>query len=342
MSDEAAVIERPATAPAFWQRHRFAAYVCRRIAAGVATVLAASVVIFVALLILPGDVVDAVLGRSASPQAVKLLEQQLNGGLPAWQRYFRFLGDFFRGDFGYTTAGIVQGRKISVSDIVGPALVHSAVLAVITLVLFVPIMIGLGLAAGLKPNSLRDNAISVTSLAAGSVPEFFIGTVLIAVFFDQLNWFPPVSSIPAGVSVFAHPNALVLPIATLLIVSLSFGSRQLRSSVASILAQDYVTLARLNGYSQRTIIRHYILPNALAPTVQIVAQQLQYLVAGIVIVETVFNYPGIGNTLVRAVGAQDVQLVLVISMILATIYIAINLLADIVAILLDPVQRTSL
>lgn len=326
----------------FWQRHRLAYYIVKRIGAGLATMLVASILTFTAIILLPGDVVQSVLGRNANPDQVAILRHQLSGGLPPWEQYLKFLGNFLRGDLGNSTTGLVQGRNVSVGGVVGPALWHSAVLAIIALILFVPIMITLGVLAGLKPGSPRDTVISVGSLSLGAVPEFFIGTVLIAIFFDALGWLPPVSSAQSGSSVFAHPSGLVLPIATLLLVSLAFGSRQLRSSVANILSQDYVTFAQLNGYSRSRIIRRFILPNALGPTVQIVAQQMQYLLAGIVIVESVFNYPGIGNQVVHALGGQDVQETLVISTILAGINILINLVADVVAVLLVPAVRTSL
>ena len=324
------------------QRHRLLVYIGKRLAALIATVIVASALTYTAIMVLPGDVVTAVLGKNATPEQVAVLRESIEGGQGVVARYFGFLGGFVHGDFGYSTAGLVNGQKIPVSDLIGPAMKNSLILAGIALVLFLPLMFILGLTAGLKPGSRRDTIISSSSLAVGALPEYFVAAVLIAVFFNQLDWFPPVSSIGVGTPVLDAPDRLVLPIVTLLMVSLAFGSRQLRSSVANILTQDYVTFAELNGFSRRKIIRSYILPNAIGPTVQIVAQQMLYLLTGIVIVETVFNYPGIGNLFVRSINAQDIQMTLVIATILAVVGITINLLADVIALLVDPVVRTSL
>ena len=323
------------------QRHPLGSYISRRIGIGVLTTLVTSALIYIAIVALPGNVVESVLGKNATPKQVAALEYEITGGLPVWERYLKFLGNLLTGHLGNSTAALVQGNKVSVSDTVLPALGHSATLALITLILFVPIMIVLGLLAGLKPGSPRDSAITTGALSIGALPEFFIGTVLIAVFFNQLNLLPPVSVISQGQSIFSNPKALVLPVATLLLTSVGFGSRLLRASVAEIISQDYVTMARLNGYSERAIIRKYLLPNALAPTVQIVAQQLQYLIGGIIVVESVFNFAGIGNTLVRSIASQDTQQILVIATILAAAYIFINLVADIICVFLDPKVRTS-
>lgn len=327
--------------PSMRQRSPLGFYIGRRVIIGLVTTLVTSALIYIAIVALPGNVVEAVLGKNATPKQVADLEYQITGGLPAWQRYFKFLGNLLTGHLGNSTAALVQGNNVPVSDTVLPALGHSAVLALITLVLFVPIMVALGLLSGLKPGSARDSAITTGALSIGALPEFFIGTVLIAVFFNQFNLLPPVSVISQGESVFSNPKALVLPVATLLLTSVGFGSRLLRASVAEIISQDYVTMARLNGYSEKAIIRKYLLPNALAPTVQIVAQQLQYLIGGIIVVESVFNFPGIGNTLVRSIASQDTQQILVIATILAAAYILINLVADIICVFLDPKVRTS-
>ncbi len=335
---------QPADAPArlsLRQRHALGFYIGRRVVVALLTTFITSILIYIAIIALPGNVVQAVLGKNATKEQTAAIERQLSGGLPLWERYFKFLGNLLTGHLGDSTAALVQGNKVAVSSTVVPALEHSAVLAVITLIVFVPIMIVLGVLAGLKPGSPRDSAITTGALSVGALPEFFIGTVLIALFFDQFNLLPPVSIIAQGSSVLSNPKGLVLPVATLLLTSVGFGSRLLRASVAEIVSQDYVTMARINGYSERAIILKYVLPNALAPTVQIVAQQLQYLIGGIIVVESVFSFPGIGNDLVRAIQSQDTQQILVIATILAAIYIFINLIADVICVFLDPKVRTS-
>ena len=243
---------------------------------------------------------------------------------------------------GYSTAGLVQGEKVSVGSIIGPAFAHSAVLALITMLLYIPMVLIIGLVAGMRAGSKRDTAISVTSLAVSSLPEFLVGTLLIVIFFYNLGLLPPVSTIAPGSTPFSNVKILVLPVLTLLLVSLAFGSRVLRACVADIVSQDYVVLARIHGYKKRRIVVRYVLPNALPPTVQLMAQQLQYLIGGLVIVESVFDYPGIGTALVNAISVHDVQVVMVISLILAAFYVFVNVVADVVAILLDPRVRTTI
>jgi peptide/nickel transport system permease protein len=194
----------------------------------------------------------------------------------------------------------------------------------------------------LKAGSARDTTISVTSLAISSLPEFLVGTLLIVLFFNQLGWLPPVSILQPGASPLSNVTILVLPVLTLLLVSLAFGSRVLRACVAEIVSQDYVVLARLHGYSSRRIVMRYVLPNALAPAVQLMAQQLQYLIGGLVVVESVFDYPGIGTALVNAISVHDIQVVMVVCIFIAAFYVLINVVADVVAILLDPRVRTTI
>lgn len=313
----------------------------RRIAAGVVTLIVASMLIYAAILVLPGDVAQVILGKNATPDRVAAIEAQLHGSAPFYERYWLFIRGLFTGDLGMSTAGLVQGVDRPVASIIGPALGNSLTLAAITMVLFVPMALGLGLLTGVRAGKATDHAVSLTSLAISSMPEFLLGTAMITIFFSQLGWLPPVSAIPEGSSPLSNLNLLVLPIATLLVAALAFGSRMLRATVIDVLAQDYVTMARLNGFSERDVLRKYVLPNALVPTIQIFAQQLQYLIGGIIVVESVFNYPGIGNTLVRAIAVRDTQEVVVIATILAAAYIAINLVADLICIVLDPKVRTA-
>jgi peptide/nickel transport system permease protein len=326
------------------RRDRFplAFYILRRALAGVVTVLIASLLIFAAISLLPGNVAQIILGRNGTPKLTATIERQLNQGLPAWERYTHFLGHLLTGNLGYSTAALVQDEKVSVASIIGPAFAHSAVLAAATMLLYIPLVLVLGLAAGLKAGSARDTAISVTSLAISALPEFLVGTLLIVLFFNQLGWFPPVSILQPGASPLSNVTILVLPVLTLLLVSLAFGSRVLRACVAEIVSQDYVVLARLHGYSSRRIVMRYVLPNALAPAVQLMAQQLQYLIGGLVVVESVFDYPGIGTALVNAISVHDIQVVMVVCILIAAFYVLINVVADVVAILLDPRVRTTI
>jgi len=332
-----------ATTPRALRRRRpFAAYVLRRLAAAFVTVVVATALVFAAIQVLPGNVAEIVLGRNATPQRTAEVRADLKLDAPLVSRYVHYVRAFVTGDFGNSTAGLVQGVHTSVSGMVGPALTNSIVLAAIVMVLFVPLTLLLGVWAGVSAGRASDHAISTSTLAISALPEFLVGTLLIYVLFTKLGVFAPVSAIPAGDSPLSHPNLLILPVLTLLLVSLAFGARLLRAAVAEVIGHDYVTMARLNGYPTRRIIARYVLPNAISSTIQIYAQQLQYLIGGIVIVENVFNYPGIGNVLVRAISVRDVQVVMVTTTILAAAYIVINVVADIACVAVDPRVRTTL
>jgi peptide/nickel transport system permease protein len=327
--------------PALRYRYPLATLILRRLVAGIATVLAASILIYLAILVLPGDVASVVLGRNATPDRVAEVHQQLGLDRPIWERFASFLGGFLSGDFGESTAGLVQGTHIDVAHVVLPALGNSGILALITMILFIPLTLGLGLLTGVKAYRPVDHVTSMATLAVSSLPEFLAASALIAVFFSWLGWLPPISSIPEGATPFDHPAVIVLPILTLLLLSLSFGSRLLRATVIDVMAQDYVTMARLSGFSTRHVLTRYVLPNSLVPVIQIFAQQIQYLIGGMIVIETVFNYPGIGTALVRAIAVRDTQETVVIATILAALYILINLIADVICIVLDPKTRTS-
>ena len=327
-------------ATAWQKRHPVAGFVIRRVAAGILTLLVASFLIFASIQILPGDVASVVLGKNATPGRVEAVRSELHLNDPLPQRYLTFLTDVGTGHFGNSSAALAQGRKQSVWSVIRTPLRNSLILAAITIVLFVPLCLILGTLSALRAGRAADHAISVPSLVASAMPEFLVGTLLIVIFFTQLNLLPPVAEIGTGETPFSHPDALVLPVLTLLSVSLALGIRLVRASMLDVLTADYVRMARLNGQPERRVVVRYALRNALGPGIQAIAQTMQYLLGGIIITESVFNYPGIGNKLVQAVSLRDVQEIGVIAMILATVYIAINIIADLLVMLAVPKLRT--
>jgi peptide/nickel transport system permease protein len=322
--------------------HPVLRFLIRRIGAGVLTLLVASVLIYAAVLVLPGNVIEVVLGRNGTPERIAAVKAELNLDQSAPERYYHWLTGLLTGHLGDSTAALVQGQTVHVSDAIGTPMANSLTLAAITLVFFIPLCLVLATFAALRASRASDHLISLISLALGSMPEFLIGTLLIVVFFSKLNLLPAVSTIQPGDSPLSHPNALVLPVLTLLAVCTAFGVRLLRASVVEVLRDDYVTMARLNGVRERRVIWRYVLRNALAPSIQVLAQTVMYLVGGIIIVESLFNYPGIGNTLVQSVLVRDPQMVSVIAILLAAIYITINIIADLAVVLLVPRLRTNL
>ncbi len=322
------------------RRHPVLAFLARRLGAGVATLVVATMLIFASVQILPGDVASVVLGRNATPARIAAVRTNLHLDQSLPVRYATFLGDLVTGHFGDSSAALAQGRKLPVWEVIREPLRNSLVLAGITIVLYVPLTLLLGTVAGLFAGRKPDHVISVTALSVGAMPEFLVGALLIVIFFTKLNLLPPVSQIVPGETPLTHPTALILPVCTLLAVSVAFGARLIRASVAEVLREDFVAMARLNGQPRRRVILKYTLRNALGPGIQALAQTVQYLIGGIIVTETVFNYTGIGNKLVQAVSVRDLQEIAVISAILATIYVATNILADLAVMLAVPKLRT--
>jgi peptide/nickel transport system permease protein len=332
--------EAPA-ARAWWRRHPIAAMLGGRLVAGIVTLFVASILIFAAVNVLPGNAASIVLGRNGTPEQYQQVRASLGLDKALPSRYGSWVGNIVTGDLGDSTIAVARSSPDpSVSGIIGTPLRNSLILAVIAGLLLVPLSLALGAYAAVRAGKAADHVISTTSLVFNSMPEFLIGSLLVVVFFTWLGWLPPISQIPPGASPFAHPNILVLPVLTLLSVSLAFTIRQVRATTIETLRQDYVAMARLNGYRESRVIWRYALRNALPPSVQTIAQTLQYLLGGIIITESVFAYPGIGTTLVQAVSTRDIQLVSVIAFLLAAAYIVINIIADLIVVLLVPKLRT--
>lgn len=316
-------------------------FILRRVAAGLVTVVAASAIVFLATSVLPGSPASAVLGKNARPAAVARIDKRLGWNQPPLQRYVNWLAHAATGDLGNSSIGISQGAKSApVWNAIRRPLGNSASLALVTVILLIPLSLLLGVIAGVYFGRGPDHVISTLTLAAVAMPEFVIGSLLIVIFFSALGLLPPVSLLPPGQLPFLHPNLLVLPVLTLLMVSVPWTARLVRTGTIEVLKSDYVETARLRGVPERTVLRRYVLRNALAPSVQIFALSIQYLFGGVIITEAVFNYPGIGQQLVNAVTSHDNTEIQGIALILAVLYIMINIVADLIVVLLVPKLRT--
>jgi peptide/nickel transport system permease protein len=313
----------------------------RRTAGGIVTLLIASVLIFASVNVLPGDVAHVLLQQHATPEAVARISVELHLDDPLATRYARWLGGMLSGNLGQSTVGVAtNAADPSVSHIIDQELVRSIALALITMLLLVPLSLGLGAVSAIRAGKAVDHVFSMGTLIFGSMPEFLVGTIFIVIFFSWLGWLPPISSLPPGTALLDDPKILILPVLTLLAVSTAYTARQIRANMIETLEQDYVTMARLNGYQERRVVWRYAFRNALAPSAQALGQTLQYLLGGIIVVESVFGFPGIGSQLVLAVGARDIQLVSVIAFTLAAAFIAINIVVDIIVVMLVPKLRT--
>lgn len=323
-------------------RHPIGVFLLKRTLAGIATLFVASLLVFLATNALPGNVAETVLGKNANPRTVAHLEAALGLDRSLISQYFSWLGGILHGDLGDSAVAVARGSSpASINSIIGTPLLNSLILGGLATLILIPLSLAIGVYTGVRAGKRADHVVSTITLLLGSLPEFVLGTFLVVIFFTQLDLLPPVA-LASGQSPLAEPTALILPIVTLLGVSLAFASRQVRAGMIEAVRQDFVTSARLNGLPERRVMRRYALRNALAPSVQTFAQAIQYLIGGIIVVEAVFAYPGIGQLLVNAVTTRDATEVQAIALLLAAIYIVINILADLLVVFLVPKLRTNL
>ena len=321
-------------------RHPFVAFLVRRTAAGIATLWVVSVLVFIGTEVLPGDTATALLGRNANPAAVAELRERMGLDRSVPDRYFDWLGGLLTGDLGNTAAGDAAGQVTPIWSEVKEKASNSLTLALITAALMMPISLALGILAAKQVGRALDHAISAISLALVALPEFVLGTFFVLAFFSWLDILPPVSLVPPGTAALARPSVLVLPVLTLLGVTTGAAIRMVRAGMIETLRSDYVEMARLNGFRESKVILRYALPNALGPSIQIFAQNIQYLIGGVIVIEYLFSYPGLGRELVDAVAIRDVRVVQSVAILIAAVYIGLNVLADLAVVLLTPKLRT--
>jgi peptide/nickel transport system permease protein len=290
-----------------------------------------SVLIFAIVQVLPGDVAVMILGTSATPADLEALRAKLGLHRPAPLRYLDWVGGALRGQWG--TSLLYQ---VPVRPLVLERLGRSAALGGLALVVSVPVAIGLGVLSALRRHRLLDQAVGLVTLVAVSLPEFITGTVLILVLAFWFPVFPPSSLIDSGTRLWQVAPRLVLPVLTLVLALLAHMSRMTRASMLEVLEQPYVRAARLRGLRPRRVILRHALRNALLPTVGIVAINVGFLIGGIVVVETVFAYPGLGRLMVDAVNHRDVPVIQMAALVIALSYALANLAADLAYAYLDP------
>lgn len=308
--------------------------VTRRLALGLVTIWAASVVIFVATEILPGDVAQAVLGQAATEQAVANIREELGLDRPAIVRYGEWLGNFLQGDLGTSLA-----NRRPVADVLGDRLLNTLFLAAVAACIAVPLAIVLGLLAALYRETFFDKAVSTGTLAAISMPEFLIGYFLIYLLAVQLPIFPSIARVHGGMDFFDKLYAVALPAIALTAVVTAHMMRMTRAAIINVLSSPFIEMATLKGVPRRAIIVEHALPNALSPIINVVVLNLAYLVVGVIVVEVVFVYPGIGQLMVDGVSKRDVPLVQACGLIFAITYVGLNLTADVLAIITNPRMR---
>jgi peptide/nickel transport system permease protein len=305
-----------------------------RIALGIVTVLVVSALIFTGTLILPGDVATAVLGQSATPEAVEAIRRSLGLNDPALVRYLRWLGDFSSGDMGTSLA-----TRRPVAPDLWIRIHNTFFLAGTAALVAVPLALILGIATAMRRDSWFDRIANVFSLAAISLPEFFVGYLLILLVSVQLGWFPSLAIVTPGMGLPDRLYAIALPALTLVLAVLAYMMRMTRTAVLDVMSHPYIEMAVLKGVPPTRIVLRHALPNALAPIIQVVAFNLAYLVVGVVLVEVVFVYPGVGQYLVDAVAKRDIPVVQACGLVFGITYVGLNVAADILVILANPRLR---
>ncbi len=320
--------------------------ILQRLALGALTLLIVSIVIFVAVNLLPGDFAQNILGQGATPEAVASIRKDLGLDQPPVTRYFDWLGGVLRGDLGSSFAqanfasftGTDSGAK-TVADQIAPRFANTMFLAMVTAIIAVPLSITLGVLAALYRNSVFDRAANITTLSSISSPEFFLAYILI-LFLAVLNpILPSLSNIYDGMAFSERLQKSLLPALTLTLVVTAHMMRMTRAAIINLLASPYIEMARLKGLSPMRVIVKHALPNALAPIINVIALNLAYLITGVVVVEVVFVYPGIGQLFVDSVKIRDIPVVQACCLIFAAAYILLNLTADIMSILSNPRLR---
>jgi peptide/nickel transport system permease protein len=305
-----------------------------RLALGVLTLLAVSVLIFAATEILPGDVASAVLGQGATPETLAVFRKELGLDRPASMRYLEWFYGALQGDL-----GISMTNKRAIAEEIAPRFMNTMFLAIFAAAIAVPLSVGLGILSAINEGKLVDRLANVLSLATISVPEFFIAYLLILIFSVQFDWLPSLATVFPEMGLGDRLFATALPAVTLTLLVTAHMLRMTRASVLSVMSQPYIEMAFLKGLRRTRIVIRHALPNAAAPIIAVVALNLAYLIVGVVVIEVVFVYPGVGQLMVDAVSKRDLPVVQACGLIFAGAFVLLNTAADILAILVNPRLR---
>jgi peptide/nickel transport system permease protein len=317
------------------EAHPVFSLILRRSLLGLITLVAVSVLVFLATQVLPGNAAIAVLGQSATPVRVQALERELHLDRGVFDQYWTWLSGTLQGQLGNS---LVNG--LPVWEQAGPRLINSAVLVAIAGILGSVLGVAVGMIAALRRDRWFDHGSSVVALAVTALPEFVVAIALVMLFATVVfQLLPAVSFLPLGTYAWGVPKMLVLPVASLVIVIVPYIQRMTRAAMVEALESDYVEMARLKGVPAWRVALVHALPNALAPTIQVIGLTFLYLAGGIVVVEYVFNFPGIGQGLVIAVSDRDIPVIQFIVVALAAFYVVMNILTDVVALLATPRRR---
>ena len=305
--------------------------VLKRILLGFITLFIVSLITFSGVEVLPGDACTTYLEREAYGAALEACYERLGLNTPAHERYISWAAGVLQGDFGYSLSG-----EMRINDVLGPRVKNSMVLASASILIGIPIALFLGIITALWRDKLPDIIISTITIFSMTIPEFISATLLILIVAIWLEWLPGIVIVPTGASISELLPNIILPVIAISMIMTAHMARMVRSSVIQVMASDYVQMAILKGVPYWTMVFKHVLPNALLPAINVVALTIAWLLGGVVVTEVVFNYPGLGRLVIESISNRDLPVVQALAIILASIYVSINLIADLMTLMLNP------
>ena len=305
--------------------------IIKRILLGFITLFIVSIITFVGTEVLPGDACTTYLEREAYGAALEACYERLGLNVPAYERYISWAFGVLQGDFGYSLSG-----DMKINDVLGPRVKNSMVLASASILIGIPIALLLGIITALWRDKMPDIIISTIAIFSMTIPEFVSATLLILIVAIWLEWLPGIVIVPTGVSVYELLPNIILPVIAISMIMTAHMARMVRSSVIQVMASDYVQMAILKGLPYWKMVFKHVLPNALLPAINVVALTIAWLLGGVVVTEVVFNYPGLGRLVIESISNRDLPVVQALAIILASIYVSINLIADLMTLMLNP------
>ena len=295
------------------------------------TLFIVSLITFVGVEVLPGDACTTYLEREAYGAALEACYKRLGLDIPAYERYVNWAVGVIQGDFGYSLSG-----EMKINDVLGPRVKNSLVLASASILIGIPIALLLGIITALWRDKLPDIIISTFTIFSMTIPEFISATLLILIVAIWLEWLPGIVIVPTGASISELMPNIILPVIAISMIMTAHMARMVRSSIIQVMSSDYVQMAILKGVPYWKMVFKHVLPNALLPAINVVALTIAWLLGGVVVTEVVFNYPGLGRLVIESISNRDLPVVQALAIILASIYVVINLIADLLTLMLNP------
>ena len=305
--------------------------ILKRIGLGLITLFIVSLITFIGVEVLPGDACTTYLEREAYGPALDACIKRLGLDIPSYQRYLDWAANVVRGDFGYSLSG-----EMPINEVLGPRVKNSLVLASVSILIGIPLAIVLGIITALWRDKLPDIIISTITIFSMTIPEFISATLLILIVAIWLGWLPGIVIIPSDATFYELLSNIILPVVAISMIMTAHMARMVRSSVIQVMASDYVQMAILKGVPYWKMVFRHVLPNALLPAINVVALTIAWLLGGVVVTEVVFNYPGLGRLVIESISNRDLPVVQALAIILASIYVGINLIADLMTLMLNP------